>query len=88
MAWHLGYPLSQTLLTCVYVEALVNPAPSNVTQADLRRRTGEMAQKDVARGVLRAYCLGLLRACWFVNERIRREHYYEVRRPNTSHGSD
>lgn len=28
--------------------------------------------------ILRAYCLGLLKACGYVNERIRSEHYYEV----------
>ncbi|KAJ8106261.1 hypothetical protein ONZ43_g7126 [Nemania bipapillata] len=34
MAWHLGYPLSQTVLTSVYVEALMNPYPATIDEEE------------------------------------------------------
>ena len=37
MAWHIGYPLSQTLLTSVYIEALLNPTPTNITEVNFVR---------------------------------------------------
>jgi hypothetical protein len=76
MAWHLGYPLSQTLFTNVYIEAILMPRPTSVEEADfVRIHNGE---KNPMLVVLRAYCLGLLKACSYVNERIKFEHYYEV----------
>ncbi|KAK4095167.1 hypothetical protein PCL_09195 [Purpureocillium lilacinum] len=33
MSWHMGYPLAQTILTSVYVEALLMPVPSSIDQA-------------------------------------------------------
>ncbi len=78
MAWHLGYPLSQTLLTNVYIEAMLNPAPATIADADFVRDRKETDPRDPMLTVLRAYILGLLKACWYVNERIKYEHYYEV----------
>ncbi|KAM7199598.1 N-alpha-acetyltransferase 35, NatC auxiliary subunit [Rhypophila sp. PSN 637] len=77
MAWHLGYPLSQTLLTNVYIEAMLMPAPTNLREAHFIRNHAEGARPDPMFTVLRAYCLGLLKSCWYVNQRIKREHYYE-----------
>lgn len=83
MAWHLGYPLSQTLFTNVYVEALLMPFPQTITEAHfIRNGEGavdyDMMNKNPVASILRAYCLGLLKSCHFVNERIKSEHYYEV----------
>lgn len=78
MAWHLGYPLSQTLFTSVYLESIVMPAPDKIADAWFTRVENDHAHKDRMLFVLRAYCLGLLKACWYVNERIKFEHYYEV----------
>lgn len=78
MAWHLGYPLSQTLFTNVYIEAILMPPPMSVEDADFVRNRSEQSERDPLLAVLRAYCLGLLKACWYVNERIKFEHYYEV----------
>jgi hypothetical protein len=75
MAWHLGYPLSQTLFTNVYIEGILMPMPQTIEQADFVR---DQAERDPMLVVLRAYCLGLLKACHHVNERIKGEHYYEV----------
>lgn len=79
MAWHLGYPLSQTVLTSVYIEAILVPQPVTVHDADFIRNKNSESEACPMLAVLRAYCLGLLKACWYVNERIKFEHYYEVR---------
>ncbi|RCI17235.1 hypothetical protein L249_2444 [Ophiocordyceps polyrhachis-furcata BCC 54312] len=77
MSWHLGYPLSQTLFTSVHVEALLMPSPATVDDAYFVRRAGDAANQQSMLRVLRAYCLGMLKACGYVNERIKSEHYYE-----------
>lgn len=79
MAWHLGYPLSQTLFTSVYLEGIVMPLPRTVEDAYFTRAHDDLCYSDPMLKVLRAYCLGLLKACYYVNERIKFEHYYEVR---------
>lgn len=79
MAWHLGYPLSQTLFTSVYLEGLMMPPPESIADAYFTRDTNDSSHNDPMLLILRAYCLGLLKACWYVNERIKFEHYYEVR---------
>ncbi|EGZ69947.1 Mak10-domain-containing protein [Neurospora tetrasperma FGSC 2509] len=75
MAWHLGYPLAQTILTSVYIEALVEPAPATLQEADFVRN--RKTPRDPMTTVLRAYCLGLVRTCADVLETIRDELYYE-----------
>lgn len=79
MAWHLGYPLSQTLFTSVYVEALLMPDPRSILEAQFVRDPQVETHKHPMLKVLRAYCMGMLKACGYVNERIRSEHFYEVR---------
>ncbi|TQW00510.1 hypothetical protein V2A60_001589 [Cordyceps javanica] len=77
ISWHLGYPLSQTLFTSVYVEALSMPDPANIGEARfVRSGTSESSPEPILE-ILRAYCLGMLKGCSFVNERIKMEHYYE-----------
>ncbi|KAI0484617.1 Mak10-domain-containing protein [Xylariaceae sp. FL0804] len=78
MAWHLGYPLSQTLLTSVYVEALMNPRPMTIVQADFTWFTYDSTcRRPTFLFILRAYCIGLLKACSYVNEFVKEELYYE-----------
>ncbi|AEO61343.1 hypothetical protein MYCTH_2311397 [Thermothelomyces thermophilus ATCC 42464] len=77
MAWHLGYPLSQTLFTSFYVEKMLNPNPGALRDADFVRDGGDRCSRDPMHRVLRAYCLGLLKSCYYVNERIKHEHSYE-----------
>lgn len=54
------------------------PQPAVIQEAHFTRNAEDFAHKDPMLSVLRAYCLGLLKACWYVNERIKFEHYYEV----------
>ncbi|KAF4123844.1 N-alpha-acetyltransferase 35, NatC auxiliary subunit [Geosmithia morbida] len=77
MSWHLGYPLSQTVFTSVYVEALLKPDPHGIDEAKFLRRQGDVADEEPMLRVLRAYCLGMLKACGYVNDRVRNEHSYE-----------
>lgn len=78
MSWHLGYPLSQTIFTSVYVEALLMPEPGSIREAYFVRPRDMEANEQPMLVVLRAYCLGMLKACGYVNERIKAEHFYEV----------
>lgn len=75
----MGYPLSQTLLTNVYVEALSMPDPATIELASFVRNKLELEKDQPMLQVLRAYCLGMLKACAYVNHRVKSEHYYEVR---------
>ncbi|KAI2616365.1 Mak10-domain-containing protein [Hypomontagnella submonticulosa] len=77
MAWHLGYPLSQTLFTSVYVEALLKPRPANIDDAEFIRDARAREKQPKLLFVLRAYCLGLIKACCFVNELVKDELFYE-----------
>ncbi|KAJ6786420.1 hypothetical protein PWT90_04042 [Aphanocladium album] len=81
ISWHLGYPLSQTLFTSVYVEALSMPDPANIGEAHFVRSSSSESRNDPMLQILRAYCLGMLKGCSYVNERIKLEHYYEEKVP-------
>lgn len=78
MSWHLGYPLSQTVFTSVYVESLLMPDPHSIEEAKFVRHDADGINDQPMLQVLRAYCLGMLKACGYVNERVRSEHSYEV----------
>ncbi|KAG8419051.1 N-alpha-acetyltransferase, non-catalitic subunit [Metarhizium acridum] len=77
MSWHLGYPLSQTIFTSVYVDALLMPEPGSIRQAKFIRNGNQDVNQEPMLDILRAYCLGMLKACGHVNERIKSEHFYE-----------
>lgn len=55
------------------------PQPNTIDEADFHRDGVDRAGKAPMQAILRAYCLGMLKGCYFVNERIQREHFYEVR---------
>ena len=84
MAWHLGYPLSQTLFTSVYIENMLQSSPETIQGADFLKNCAAEAPRDPMLGALRAYCLGVVKACCYVNERIKYEHSYEVGLPLAS----
>ncbi|KAF2024721.1 amino-acid N-acetyltransferas-like protein subunit Mak10 [Setomelanomma holmii] len=78
MAWHTGYPLSQTLFTSVYIDKLLWPETKALEQAqfyrgmvDDDRRPAPLLQ------VLRAYCLALIKGCDFVIAKITGRDYFE-----------
>ena len=71
MAWHLGYPLSQTVFTSKYVDSITK-CPITTQQLDNRDQV-----PDLLLFSLRAYCLALIKTCHWVNETIRAESFYE-----------
>ena len=78
--------MSQTLFTNVYIEAMLMPFPQTINEAHfIRDDQGaidyDIMNKNPVVSILRAYILGLLKSCHFVNERIKAEHYYEVSPP-------
>ncbi|CAK7270961.1 N-alpha-acetyltransferase, non-catalitic subunit [Sporothrix epigloea] len=78
MAWHLGYPLSQTLLTCIYMTGILIPQPRGLYEADyLRRNLAEGTQRSPAHAVLRAYCIALIKTCGEVITTLKNELFYE-----------
>ena len=78
MAWHLGYPLSQTLFTSVHLETLMQPTPVCLDEANFDRDSDEWRRQSPFLFVLRAYGIALLKGCYYVNELVKDELYYEV----------
>lgn len=52
------------------------PPPASIADAEFIR-DGKLDRSPM-HVVLRAYCLALLRTCWYVVDRIKFEQYYEV----------
>ncbi|KAF9701410.1 hypothetical protein EKO04_000052 [Ascochyta lentis] len=79
MAWHTGYPLSQTLFTSVYIDKLLWPEPKTLEQSQFLPN-GESAHGPSAQAllqVLRAYCLALIKGCDYVIAKITSRDYFE-----------
>lgn len=79
MAWHTGYPLSQTLFTSVYIDKLLSPEPKTLEQSQFLPN-GESAHGPAAQAllqVLRAYCLALIKGCDCVIAKITSRDYFE-----------
>ncbi|KAL9081404.1 MAG: hypothetical protein Q9157_000123 [Trypethelium eluteriae] len=78
MAWHQGYPLSQTVLSSVYIDRLLWPDPKMLEDANFDRKSQGLAAKYLlVDTVLRAYCMGVVKCCDHVLRKIISEHYYE-----------
>lgn len=77
MAWHMGYPLSQTIFTSLYIDRLLMPTPTSLEETYFDRSDSRLQKEPLTLQILRAYCLGLIKTCWFVNSRVRSEHFYE-----------
>ncbi|KAG9231003.1 amino-acid N-acetyltransferas-like protein subunit Mak10 [Amylocarpus encephaloides] len=76
IAWHKGHPLGQTIFTSLYIDRLLDPCPTNLSETFFDR-SESCSDETLNHQVLRAYCLGLVKTCCFVNERIKAEHFYE-----------
>jgi hypothetical protein len=80
MAWHMGHPLGQTIFTSLYIDRLLDPCPTQIKETYFDR-SESAADESLDDQILRAYCLGLVKTCGYVNERVKAEHYYEVIEP-------
>lgn len=71
----MGHPLSQTLFTSIYIDRMLWPVPRTIEEARFDRVPSDSPLVSV---VFRAYCLGLVKACDLVHERVAAEYFYEV----------
>lgn len=81
MAWHHGYPLSQTLFTSVYIDRLLWPEPRTLADAQFSRN--KRITLTPWQKVLRTYCLALIKCCHFAIIRVTSRDYYEEEDFNT-----
>ncbi|TEY48905.1 hypothetical protein BOTCAL_0289g00040 [Botryotinia calthae] len=77
MAWHMGHPLAQTIFTSLYIDRILHPSPLSLKETRFDRDESCAEDEPLMLQVLRAYCLGLIKTCWYVNNRVRSEHFYE-----------
>ncbi|EXJ91455.1 hypothetical protein A1O3_00003 [Capronia epimyces CBS 606.96] len=78
VAWHMGYPLSQTLFTSVHIERLLWPVPRQLTDARFDRGDPVATRPpSLILDVFQPYCIGLIKCCDLVLSMITSEHYYE-----------
>lgn len=82
VAWHKGYPLSQTLFTSIHIDRLLSPEPKQLADSQFVRSLQD-GNKDFTNKLFRAYCLGLIKCCDLVHTLITSQHYYEARTPCT-----
>ncbi|CZT12070.1 probable MAK10 Glucose-repressible protein [Rhynchosporium graminicola] len=76
MAWHMGHPLAQTIFTSLYIDKILSSCPLDIDHTFFD--CGESyTEETYSMQVLRAYCLGLIKTCLFVNNRVKSEHTYE-----------
>lgn len=73
----MGHPLAQTVFTSLYIDRILDPCPTSLEQTYFDR-SESCEDESLMHQVLRAYCLGLLKTCGYVNQRVKSEHYYEV----------
>lgn len=74
----MGHPLSQTIFTSLYIDRILSPAPTSLDETYFDRSEKCLDDEPLTHQVLRAYCLGLLKTCFYVNSRVKSEHFYEV----------
>ncbi|KAK5043579.1 hypothetical protein LTR84_011386 [Exophiala bonariae] len=78
VAWHQGYPLSQTLFTSVHLERLLWPEPKKLSDACFHRDAlGGMSDGSIITAVLEPFCLALIKCCDLVLTMVSGHHYYE-----------
>ncbi|CAI6328750.1 unnamed protein product [Periconia digitata] len=78
MAWHTGYPLSQTLFTSIHIDRLLWPEAKVLEQAQFYRGEVEESRRpDLLLEALRAYCLAVVKSCDYVIAKITSRDYFE-----------
>jgi hypothetical protein len=78
MAWHTGYPLSQTLFTSVYMDKLLWPDPKTLEEAQFYRgHIPEPRRPGPLLEILRIYCLAVIKCCDFEIAKITGRDYFE-----------
>lgn len=73
----MGHPLGQTIFTSLYIDRILDPCPTQINQTFFDRSEA-CEDESLNFQILRAYCVGLIKTCSYVNDRVKAEHYYEV----------
>ncbi|KAF2755619.1 hypothetical protein EJ05DRAFT_108735 [Pseudovirgaria hyperparasitica] len=76
VAWHHGYPLSQTLFTSIYIDRLLWPPSDCLSDAQFYRGIRPMGLHPLL-DVLRSYCIALIKCCDLTIEKVTSRDYYE-----------
>lgn len=79
MAWHMGYPLLQSLFTSLHIDQLLWPVPKTLEDALSNRSKKVRTETQPLDSVLRVYTIALIKTCGYIHSKIISEHYYEVR---------
>ncbi|KIW92978.1 uncharacterized protein Z519_06827 [Cladophialophora bantiana CBS 173.52] len=78
VAWHMGYPLSQTLFTSIHIERLLWPQPKQFSDACFwRDRPNSRGAPSLLHDVFQPYCVGLIKCCDLVLSMVASQHFYE-----------
>lgn len=77
MAWHQGYPLSQSLFSCHYIDVLLWPEPKSLDECQFHRGGRPREADDPLLKILRALCVGLIKCCNLVVQLVLESHYFE-----------
>ncbi|KAL8639196.1 MAG: hypothetical protein Q9228_003743 [Teloschistes exilis] len=85
MAWHMGYPLSQSLFTSYHIDRILWPNPKTLDEASFDRQREAGLESKLLHVVYRAYCVAVIKCCDYVHRRIGAEHYYELVAAPQSH---
>lgn len=79
VGWHLGFSLSQTLFTSIYIDRILWPEPRTLEKAQFDPSRTPLEGLPLVQLVLRSYCLATVKACFYVHSMVSSQHYYEVR---------
>lgn len=76
MTWHSGYPLSQSLFSCHYIDTLLWPDPKSLTDCHFYRGEPPAGDRPIL-NVLRTYCIGLIKCCGITVKIVLNSHFFE-----------
>ena len=77
VGWHLGFSLSQTLFTSIYIDRILWPEPRTLEKTQFHLTRTPLEGLPLVQLVLRSYCLATIKACYYVHSVVSGQHYYE-----------
>ncbi|KXL51369.1 hypothetical protein M433DRAFT_73094 [Acidomyces richmondensis BFW] len=79
IAWHEGYPLSQTVFTSLHIDHLLSPENGMPYKfiIDATEDVSSGVQHHLTHNVLRACCIAVVKCCQFVLFAVQSQHFYE-----------
>lgn len=84
MSWYQGYPLAQNLFTSHHIDYILSQSRPEKAMPTFRQGYGGDEPDVLLEGVLKAYCVGVIKCCDIVIEMIAGQQYYEEEDFNTN----